>query len=146
MLVALQLLAVAGVFWPGGRAWEVPGVVVTAAVSAVLGGGLLSTAGLLALGRDLTPFVDPKQGAPLRTTGVYAVSRNPVYAGLLVALGGIAVLRARPEPLVAVVLLAVVLHVKAGAEEHRLRERYGREYEHYAARVPRLVGRPSRSR
>ena len=117
-----------------------------AALVAVAGGGLVSLAGLRDIGRDLTPFVDPKVGAGLRTGGSYALSRHPIYGGLLVVSAGVAVLRARPEPLLAVGVLAVVLHVKTGVEERVLRRRFGAEYEQYAARTPRLVGLPLRRR
>ena len=75
----------------------------------------------------------------LRTDGPYAIVRHPVYAGLLLGTTGIAVLRARPEPLFAVAALAGLLHLKAGYEEGLLRARFGAAYDAYAARVPRLV-------
>jgi len=84
----------------------------------------------------------PRGGARLQTAGPYEISRNPVYAGLLVAGAAVAVLRRRPEPLVAFAALAAVLHVKSGVEEARLRDRFGDEYAVYAARTPRLIGLP----
>lgn len=140
-IVAAQLLAAAGLFWPGPPMWTTPGAVRVGAACVVVGGGLLAAAGGRDLGRDLTPFVDPRAGAGLRTGGSYAISRNPIYAGLLAAAVGVAVLRARPEPLIAAAALAAVLHVKTGLEEPRLRERFGAEYARYAARTPRLLGR-----
>lgn len=146
VLVALQFLAIAGiVIGPQARAWQLPGLVATLALAALVLGLVFSFAGLAALGRDLTVFVSPPDGARLRTKGPYALSRNPVYAGLLVAMAGLAVLRARPEPLIAWLVLAVVLHFKTGAEQHQLRQRFGAEYEDYAARVPKLVGIPRRA-
>jgi protein-S-isoprenylcysteine O-methyltransferase Ste14 len=54
----------------------------------------------------------------------------------------VALLRRRPEPRVALTVLAAVLHVKAGVEERRLHERFGDAYVEYAARTPRLIGLP----
>lgn len=72
------------------------------------------------------------------------MSRNPIYAGLLVGGLGVAVLRRRVRPLAAWTSLAVVLHVKSGKEEQALLERFGAEYEAYRRRVPRLLGVPPR--
>jgi protein-S-isoprenylcysteine O-methyltransferase Ste14 len=144
--VAAQLTALAAVLWPGRPRWGLPRPVTVAAALVAAAGSALAAQGARGLGRDLTPFVEPRAGAGLRTTGAYAASRHPVYAGLLAAAGGLAVLRRRPEPLVAVGVLAAVLHVKSLAEEERLRARFGPAYEDYAARTPRLLGRPRRGR
>lgn len=106
-------------------------------------GSALALSGLAAQGRQLTPRVTPPPSATLLTSGPYAVSRHPVYAGLLLGAAGFAVLRRRPEPLAAWVALAAVLHVKTGAEERILRERFA-DYADYAARTPRLFGVPGR--
>ncbi len=144
IVVGAQVLALAGVLWPGRGRWPLPRPVRDAALLAAACGGALSLAGIRQLGPDLTPRVEPRQGARLRTAGVYAMSRNPVYAGLLVGATAVAVLRRRPQALVAVAALSGVLHVKAGLEESRLRKRFGPEYEIYAGRVPRLIGLPRR--
>lgn len=141
-LVAAQAICAAALLWPGRARWSLPRVVRRGAGAALLGGAALSLAGVRAVGADLTPFVDPRRGAALRTRGVYSLSRNPIYAGLLVAATGFALLRRRPEPLLAAGALAGVLHAKAGVEERRLGRRFGAEYTAYASRTPRLLGLP----
>jgi protein-S-isoprenylcysteine O-methyltransferase Ste14 len=141
-LIAAQFVAAAGLAWPGGRRWRLPLPVSALAVLVGAAGTALAEEGLRFLGRDVTPFVEPRGQARLQTAGPYEISRHPVYAGLLAAAAGAAVLRRRPEPLVAFAALAVVLHVKAGVEERRLQERFGVAYQEYAARTPRLVGLP----
>ncbi|HEX2807983.1 MAG TPA: isoprenylcysteine carboxylmethyltransferase family protein [Kineosporiaceae bacterium] len=141
-LLAVQVLAAAGLAWPGGARWRLPRPVGALAVLVGAAGTALAEEGLRFLGRDGTPFVEPRSRARLQTAGPYEISRNPVYAGLLTAAAATAVLRRRPEPLVAFGALALVLHVKAGVEERRLQERFGVAYEEYAARTPRLVGLP----
>jgi protein-S-isoprenylcysteine O-methyltransferase Ste14 len=143
-LVVAQGLAMAGLLWPGRGRWHLPRVVRTAALGVTAGGTAFGLAGLAQLGRHATPRVEPREGAPLRTGGLYAVSRNPVYAGLLVGAGGFALLRRRREPLLAVAGLAAVLHLKVLLEERRLRARFGPEYSAYARRTPRLIGLPRR--
>ena len=127
---------------PGG-----PGVRPPVAVRAVGAAGLvagvgLSTASALALGADLTPATTPRAGVCLRTGGVYALSRHPLYTGLLVASTGAVLQRGRLSTLLAAVGLAAVLHLKAMREEQALAERFGEPYARYRTRVPRLVGLP----
>jgi protein-S-isoprenylcysteine O-methyltransferase Ste14 len=141
-LVIAQGLAIAGLLWPGRSRWRLPRVVRRGALAVTLAGAALGGAGLRELGSGATPRVEPPEGAPLRTRGLYAVSRNPVYAGLLVAGAGFAVLRRRGEPLLAAAALAGVLHLKVGIEERRLRARFGQQYDRYTERTPRLVGLP----
>ncbi|MGF1648236.1 MAG: methyltransferase family protein [Kineosporiaceae bacterium] len=143
-LVPAQLAAVAVLLLPGGRTLRPPGPVRGLGALLVLAGAGLAAAGAGALGRDLTPFVDPRPGAELRTTGPYAVSRHPVYTGLLAAAAGWTVARGHLHGAAATVALAGVFHLKAGLEERRLRGRFGPDYDRYSRRVPRLLGLPRR--
>lgn len=135
----------AGLLWPGRARWRLPRAVRAAAVGVTAAGAAIGVGGLAQLGADATPRVEPRDGADLRTAGLYVVSRNPVYAGLLVGATGFAVLRRRREPLLALAALAGILHLKVLIEERRLRARYGQRYDDYARRTPRLVGLPRRT-
>ncbi|MFN8076670.1 MAG: methyltransferase [Kineosporiaceae bacterium] len=139
-LVRAQGLALAGLAWPGRARWRLPRPVLAGAVAALGAGGALAASGGAVLGRDLTPFVDPRPGAELRTHSAYRFTRHPLYLGMLMAGGGAAVLRRRPEPLVGLAVLSGVLHVKASVEERRLADRFGPAWAAYACRTPRLVG------
>jgi len=141
-LVGAQVVCVSALAWPGAPRWRLPRPVRVGAGLAVVVGNAVAAAGTLRLGRHLSALPAPPGHAVLRTDGAYGVIRHPIYAGLLMASTGWAVHRARPEPLVAVGLLSVVLHVKAGYEERLLRERFGAAYDDYAARVPRLLPVP----
>jgi protein-S-isoprenylcysteine O-methyltransferase Ste14 len=145
-LVGAQVVCVAAVAWPGAPRWRLPRPVRVGAGLAVVAGNALAAAGTLRLGRHLSALPAPPGDAVLRTDGAYGVVRHPIYAGLLVASTGWAVHRARPESLVAVGLLSVVLHVKAGYEERLLREHFGAAYDAYAGRVPRLLPLPRLTR
>ncbi|MGJ7442363.1 methyltransferase family protein [Aquipuribacter sp. MA13-6] len=148
-LVAVQVVALGSHLLPGGPGVQVPVLLrVAGAVSVVTGLGVAG-ASARALGPDLTPAVAPRPGAPLRTEGVYALSRHPLYAGLLGASAGTVLLRGRASTLLAAVVLAGVLHVKAGAEDRVLAERFGEQWQEWSEEVPRLVGRrrrPARGR
>lgn len=111
------------------------------AAGVVIGAGVaVATAGAAALGRDLTPLPLPPADGRLRTGGVYAVVRHPVYTGVMaasVARGVQAGGRMRPA---AAAALCALLTVKAVWEERRLRDRYP-EYDAYARRTPRFLPR-----
>jgi protein-S-isoprenylcysteine O-methyltransferase Ste14 len=139
-VVVAQAAALAALAWPGRARWHLPAAVrATAAAALVVGGGLAVAAGGTH-GARLTPRVEPPDDAELFTAGPYARSRNPIYAGLLVASAGWAVLRRRPEPLLAWAALLAVLTRKTRHEEVRLAERFGTTYEEYRRRTPRFVG------
>ncbi len=142
LAVTAQGLSLAGLLWPGRARWRLPAALTAGAAALLAVGAALGVAGARAQGRHLTPHVEPPAGSPLLTTGPYRLSRNPIYAGLIVAAAGFAVLRRRVEPLVAFAALAATLHVKTGMEEQALRARFGDEYDAYSARTPRLLGLP----
>lgn len=142
-VVVAQAVCLAGLAWPGRARWRLPRPVTALAGVGIAAGGVAGIAAGAAHGGRLTPRVEPPADALLLTTGPYAVSRNPVYAGLLVATGAVAVLRRRPEPLLAWAALLAVLARKARREEVRLAARFGPEYEEYRRRTPRFLGLPA---
>jgi protein-S-isoprenylcysteine O-methyltransferase Ste14 len=139
-LVAAQVVCLLVVWlWPAPPLWFVASWVRALCWGLIAGALLFGLWGAGVLGRHLRVHPAPPERAELRTTGAYAWVRHPIYAAVLVASTGEAVLAARPEPLVGLLGLAVVLHVKAGYEEGLLRQRFGEAYELYAQRVPQLV-------
>jgi protein-S-isoprenylcysteine O-methyltransferase Ste14 len=132
LLLALLLLL------PGEPLWNETWVTVLALLLGV-DGAVLVIAGVVVLGRDLVPWVAPKPGAPLRTDGVFRLTRNPIYLGLLAATAGWVLWRGRIELIVIWALLAAVLIAKARVEQHRLLDAFGDEYRDYAERTPLLL-------
>ncbi|HEU5362350.1 MAG TPA: isoprenylcysteine carboxylmethyltransferase family protein [Gaiellaceae bacterium] len=130
---------------PDGRGggWVVAQAVLTAAValSALVGlgestasyvaGGVLIAAGVALLvesarrlGRSLTPFPAPVPGATLRTEGVYALVRHPMYlGGILVAAGWSALFESVVGGILTVAL-AAFFALKSRHEEARLEAAY----------------------
>lgn len=143
-VVVAQAAAIAALAWPGRARWQVPAPVAVVGGAALLGGGAVMVAAGSTHGSRLTPRVAPPDDAELYTEGLYALSRNPIYAGLLTAGAGWAVLRRRPEPLLAWAALLAALTHKARREEAHLVERFGTPYEEYRRRTPRFVGMPRR--
>ncbi len=119
--------------WPG-RTAQVGGLVLFA-VSA-----LSFVAGLVALGRNLTPLPQPRPEGKLVRRGIYARVRHPLYTSvILMALGWALFWRSWPALLVALALIPF-FHAKVRREERWLHERFP-EYADYARRVPRFFPR-----
>ena len=81
------------------------------------------------------------------TTGVFSVSRNPLYLGGVCTLVGIALALNLPWVLVLLLPALVACHyVLIAPEEKYLTALFGEEYRTYAASVHRWFGRARRSR
>ncbi len=119
--------------WPDdgrGMRW------LAAALLAIAGIAVCVAAGRT-LGRGLTPFPRPVEGAPLAETGPYGVVRHPFYAGALLLFLGWSLV-AGPVALGLTLALAVLWAGKARVEETHLHRAYP-GYAAYAARVRRRV-------
>ena len=110
---------------------------VVGGVSMVLGGALL-VAGLVRLGRGLTPLPYPKDDATLVQTGPFALVRHPMYGGGLVMALGWALYVQGWLTLGYVVALFVFLDAKSRREERWLAERFP-AYADYQQRVRKLI-------
>lgn len=81
----------------------------------------------------------PKAGTQLRTAGIYAHSRNPLYLGLYLMTAG-AVIYCGCVVVLALGAAAVIAHHRIVlAEERFLLARFGPAYEEYRARVRRYI-------
>lgn len=84
----------------------------------------------------------PKDGpGALVTHGLFSISRNPIFVGMLGAM--LALFIWSPHTLSSALLAAIwtLTLVQVRIEEEALRERHGDDYEHYAAHVGRWFGR-----
>ncbi len=76
------------------------------------------------------------------TTGVFSISRNPLYLGGICVLIGIALAANLPWVLVLLIPALVACHyILIVPEERYLAARFGEEYRGYAASVHRWLGR-----
>jgi len=76
------------------------------------------------------------------TTGVFAISRNPIYLGAVCLLAGFALAVNLPWVLVLLLPALVACHfVLITPEERYLTAKFGEEYRTYAASVHRWIGR-----
>src|SRR5207248_6516276 len=86
-------------------------------------------------GSSVTPLPRPRDLSTLRSTGIYARARHPVYGGLLVAALGLSLHRS-PLVLAPTAVLAFVFWLKSIREEAWLAERY-QDYPAYRRATPR---------
>lgn len=92
------------------------------------------------IGTTVNP-VDPSKASRLVTDGVFRVSRNPMYLGLLLLLIGWAVWLGSISPLVVPPLFVFAITVvQIIPEERALNRNFGEEYVSYRRSVARWVG------
>ncbi len=114
------------------------------AIALVVLGGAVALPGLAAFRRARTTVhpTTPWRTTVLVTSGVYRITRNPMYLGLAIVLTGIAAWRASVPGLIVVVLFcAYITRFQIVPEERALSERFGDEFTAYTARVHRWLGR-----
>jgi protein-S-isoprenylcysteine O-methyltransferase Ste14 len=130
LIAAILLSALVGLTWPE---WLASAAYAIGGALLALGVGLLA-AGASSLGSALTPFPAPRAGQRLRTGGIYAHARHPMYGGgILLALGWSAIF-ATALGLVCTVLLAALFELKSRREEQWLARAYP-DYPAYRAAV-----------
>lgn len=84
----------------------------------------------------------PARASHLVVSGVYAISRNPMYLGLVLSLTGWTLLVSTPLCLPLVWAFACLVEaVQITPEEAALSERFGAAYGDYTQRVNRWIGR-----
>lgn len=84
----------------------------------------------------------------LVTTGIYGVSRNPMYLGHLIFLGGLVLLTRSPLAILGLALQRERFAERIALDERRMADLFGSAYDDYLARVPRWLpgSRPDASR
>jgi protein-S-isoprenylcysteine O-methyltransferase Ste14 len=116
----------------GAERWRATGLLLFAA------GVVLYRVAGRTLGEALSPFIEPRMGAPLVTHGLYRHLRHPIYLSeALIALGAPLTLGCRAVLVVAGLALVVLL-VRIVREEEALARTFP-DYSHYAAKTKRLV-------
>ncbi len=136
---SILMLAAVGlaVRYPGN--WTRTTVIVTGFVLFSLG-GYLGIAGVMVLGKNRTPFPQPRPGSQLVQRGIYARVRHPLYTSVMLASLGWAMIWQSIAALVAAITLIPFFHAKARHEEAILRQTFS-GYADYARRTPRFLPR-----
>lgn len=126
--------------------WEIPLHPPGAGPAVAAAGFLLSAAGVglavwakVRLGRWFSATFGIKEGHPLVTDGPYAVTRHPIYTGLLAAAAGGALVWNSGLTLVLALALVIPFFLHTVYEEAMFEKHFGQPYFDYERRVPRLV-------
>ena len=88
-------------------------------------------------GTTVKPF---KESSSLVTNGVFQISRNPMYLGMVMILTGIAVLLRSLSPFLVIVLFVILIdrtYIKV--EEQMLAEKFGTMWQTYKAKTRRWL-------
>ena len=138
LLIGLITIFSLNEFYPGYRftsfAGQVIGgvLIVVGLALLVLANGLFSQANT-----NVIPF---RPATALVTTGIYRLTRNPMYLGMLSVLLGCAVTVGATTALIVPVLFVVIIQSRfILAEEAMLRSTFGAQYEQYCERVRRWL-------
>ena len=116
------------------------GPVPAAAGAVVLVGGTAFTLWARAvLGRMWSSVPAVKEAHQLRTAGPYAVTRHPIYTGMLAMVLGTLLMDGRLSTLLGAVAFLVYILVKMRVEERLMVATFGDGYLAYRRRTPQLV-------
>jgi protein-S-isoprenylcysteine O-methyltransferase Ste14 len=143
--VAVALIA-AALMWAvdaSGAApgFSFPGRSVAAALLAVLGLAV-AISGLAAFGRARTTVnpLKPDEASTLVVSGVYRVTRNPMYLGFLLLLLAWAVFLGNIAGILVLVMFVLYMNLfQIAPEERALAARFGAAFEEYRRRVRRWI-------
>jgi protein-S-isoprenylcysteine O-methyltransferase Ste14 len=119
-------------------AWLEPPLTVIGALLVVTGATLMVW-GKLRLGRWFSATFGVKVGHELVTDGPFAITRHPIYSGLLLMLYGSALAWNSLLTLLLALLLSMTLCFHTIYEELLFDRHFGDAYREYRRRVPRLV-------
>lgn len=135
---ALKLAIIALGIWCRGH-WSERWLV-TAGWAILALGLVVFVAGLMVLGRNLTPLPQPRPDAEFVQHGIYARVRHPLYTGVMaVSVGWALIWQSVPALLVALALIPF-FQAKTRSEERWLGARFP-GYAEYLKRVPRFLPR-----
>jgi len=140
-LVAIALQRIA----PIPRGFMTPARIPLGAILIVVGVGLVVLAR-----REFARYGQPTDpGSPtskIISTGVFSISRNPLYLGGVFILAGISLAFNLPWVLILLLPSVVACHyILIAPEERYLAARFGEQYRMYTATVHRWIGRKQRS-
>ncbi len=102
---------------------------------------LWSAVGQAQLGRAWRIGIDQAHTTTLVRHGLFAVSRNPIFLGVRVALLGVVLLAPNAVVLATTLGAEILIQLQTRLEEAHLHTRHGDDYAAYARRVHRWLGR-----
>ncbi len=102
-------------------------------------GLVLLVLSLVSFGTSFRVGIDVEEPDKLVTTGIFAISRNPIYVGFAFVLVGQFLVFPNWIPLAYLAAGLLLFHRQVLREESFMRQHYGQEYAEYCRRVRRYV-------
>lgn len=149
LLLAAVLVAVAlDAIWPAGALLAGVGPWLRIAGIAIACVGLgFDLAAMATMHRARTNILPHRAAGHLVTSGVFSMSRNPIYLGNTLLLIGVAFALGRPWLLATAVISALLVdRLAIRREERHLTARFDAAFAEYKKRVPRWFGLRQRRR
>ena len=112
------------------------------AIALAILGITLALAGVFAFRKAKTTVnpTKPEATSTVVATGIYRFTRNPMYLGMLIVLGGWAVFLGNAIPFLLLPMFALYMNrFQIGPEERVLSERFGSQYTAYMQSVRRWI-------
>ncbi len=126
--------------WLFGPALFESTVMEYAGIGLVAVGAAMAMAAFRAMGRSWRIGIDKTAREKLVTTGVFAVSRNPIFLFFDLLAVGMLLMSQTLFFLISAPIIILATHIQILKEEQHLRETVGPEYVEYCARVNRYLG------
>ena len=83
--------------------------------------------------------IDHQRETQLVQKGLFSISRNPIFLGIMVTLGGLFLAIPNAISLLTFVLGVVLINIQVRLEEEFLKARHGENYDQYTQRVRRWI-------
>jgi len=128
-----------GIGWLGERFVPATSTVALAGLAITVAGCFFASWARITLGANWSGRVTLKQGHELITKGPYAITRHPIYTGLITAVAGTALAIGEWRCLVGLVLVALSFVIKIRQEEPVMLQAFPDVYPAYRKRVKALV-------
>lgn len=139
ILVIIQFALLAVIFFaPRTQVWRLPMWASVTVSGLFVAGVIIAVLGVVGLGASLTANPVPREKATLKTRGLFALVRHPIYSGILLASLSFALRYGSLWSAVGAIVLVVLFAIKARFEERMLLDTYP-AYAEYAARVGRFI-------
>ena len=94
---------------------------------------------LASFGDSFRVGIDEKNPDKLVTTGMFSISRNPIYVCFILFLTGLFLVHRNIVIAVGIILFALAIHRQVLREEKFLKSHYGEEYKAYCGKVRRYL-------
>lgn len=142
----VQILAAGGLAWglsEGLPVWQFDGALVTAGVwiASIAGAGFLAIAlNIFRIHKTTLDPLNPSKAQKLVVSGLYRITRNPMYVGMAFLLLGWCLYLGDVIAFLAIALFVVSMnHLQIKAEESALQDNFGDDYLRYTQRVRRWL-------